>query len=137
MITAKEIMTREIITVNPEMTVEKLAEILWTNKISGVPVVDDDGDLIAVVTENDLIDQTKNVHIPSMITFLDSVIFLESASKMEAEIKKMTGATVQDICASKLVTIDEETPLDELATIMAKKMIHFFCLSKLMYNFAS
>jgi len=124
MLTAKDIMTSEVITVKPDLSVEKLAEILWKNKISGVPVLDDDDTLVAVVTENDLIDQTKKIHIPSVITLLDSVIFLESAEKMEKQIKKITGATVGDICAEKLVSVNEETPLNEIATIMAEKRVH-------------
>ncbi|MEA3546200.1 MAG: CBS domain-containing protein [Thermodesulfobacteriota bacterium] len=124
MLTAKDIMTSEVITVKPDLLVEKLAEILWENKISGVPVLDDNDTLVAVVTENDLIDQTKKIHIPSVITLLDSVIFLESAEKMEKQIKKITGATVGDICAEKLVSVNEETPLNEIATIMAEKRVH-------------
>ena len=124
MLTAKDIMTSEVITVKPDLSVEKLAEILWENKISGVPVLDDDDTLVAVVTENDLIDQTKKIHIPSVITLLDSVIFLESAEKMEKQIKKITGATVGDISAEKLISVSEETPLNEIATIMAQKGVH-------------
>jgi len=124
MLTAKDIMTPEVITVKPDLSVEKLAEILWENKISGVPVLDDNDTLVAVVTENDLIDQTKKIHIPSVITLLDSVFFLESGGKMEKQIKKITGATVGDICAEKLVSVNEETPLNEIATIMAEKRVH-------------
>jgi CBS domain-containing protein len=43
---------------------------------------------------------------------------------MEKEIKKMAGTTVRDIYSSKPVTVNEETPLDEIATLMAEKNIH-------------
>ncbi len=124
MLTAKDIMTSEVITVKPDLSVEKLAEILWENKISGVPVLDDNDTLVAVVTENDLIDQTKKIHIPSVITLLDSVFFLESGGKMEKQIKKITGSTVGDIGTEKLISVTEETPLNEIATIMAEKRVH-------------
>ena len=121
MLTAKDIMTTEVITVQMQTTVNELAEILWKKRISGVPVLDDDGKVVSVVTENDLIDQSKKFHIPTMISLLDSVIFLESSKKTEEEIKKMAGNTVQDICSRELVTVSEETGLDEVATIMANK----------------
>ena len=124
MLKAKDIMTSEVITVKMETTVNELAEILWKNRISGAPVLDDDGKVVSVVTENDLIDQSKKFHIPTMISLLDSVIFLESSKKTEKEIKKMAGNTVQDICSKELVTVDEETGLDEIATIMANKKVH-------------
>ena len=124
MLTAKDIMTSDVITVQMTTTVKELAEILWKNRISGAPVLDDDGKVISVVTENDLIDQSKKVHIPTMISLLDSVIFLESSKKTEAEIKKMAGNTVQDICSKELVSVSEETRLDHIATIMAEKKVH-------------
>ena len=104
MITAKEIMTSEVKTAHPDMSVKELASLLYKNKIGGVPVVDDDGQVVGVVTENDLIDQNKKLHIPTMVSFLDSVIFLDSAASFEKEIKKMTGSQVRDVCSEKLYT---------------------------------
>ena len=124
MLTAKDIMTREVITVQQDTPIKDLAEILWKNRISGVPVLDDNNQVISVVTESDLIDQNKKVHIPTMISLLDSVIFLESSKKTEKEIRKMSGNTVGDICASELVTVTEETGLDEIATLMSEKSVH-------------
>jgi predicted transcriptional regulator len=124
MLKAKDIMTSEVITVQMQTTVNELAETLWKNRISGAPVLDDDGKVVSVVTENDLIDQSKKFHIPTMISLLDSVIFLESSKKTEKEIKKMAGNTVQDICSKELVFVSEETRLDEIATIMANKKVH-------------
>ena len=124
MLIAKDIMSKNVITVGMQTPVSELAEILWKNRISGVPVLDENGDVVSVVTESDLIDQTKKIHIPTMISILDSVIFLESSKKTEREIKKMAGNTVQDICSMELVSVSEDTGLDEIATIMAEKSVH-------------
>ena len=124
MLTAKDIMTRQVITVPPSMPVEELAALLCEKKISGAPVVDEDNSLVGVVTESDLIDQTKKFHIPTVVSILDSVIFLDKEEKVEKEIRKMTGRMVKDICTSSPHTVSEETPLDELATIMAEKKQH-------------
>jgi len=124
MLTAKDIMTTEVITVTTEMSVRDLADILWKNRISGAPVVDSDNQLVSVVTESDLIDQNKKVHIPKMIAILDSVLYLEKPGKLKEDIRKMTGATVQDIMAKDLVTVTADIPLDEIATIMAGKKVH-------------
>ena len=76
MLTARDIMNREVITVNAESSVKELARILSLHQISGVPVVNNIGKMIGVVTESDLIYQTKKVHIPTVITILDSVFIL-------------------------------------------------------------
>ncbi|MBA3013919.1 MAG: CBS domain-containing protein [Desulfobulbaceae bacterium] len=124
MLTAQDIMTRQVITVAQDMPVKELATLFLSKKIGGAPVVDTSGDLVGVVTESDLIDQTKNVHIPTVISILDSVLFLESPGKMDQEIKKIAGSTVGDICARNPVTVDEDTPLSDIATIMSEKKIH-------------
>jgi CBS-domain-containing membrane protein len=124
MLTAKNIMTRDVITVQDETSVAELAKLITSHNISGVPVLSETGDLIAVVTESDLIDQSKKLHIPTVITILDSVFYLENPDKMESEMKKMAGTKVADICSSSVTTITPDTPLDEIATIMAEKSIH-------------
>ena len=124
MLTAKDIMSTEVITVSPDLPVKELADILFKNRISGAPVVDENGSLVSVVTESDLIDQTKKLHIPTMISILDSVLFLGSPGKIKDDIKKMSGSVVRDIASAKLITVSENTPLDEIATIMAEKKVH-------------
>lgn len=124
MLTAKDIMTTNVVTVQKDTSVNELAEILWQNKISGAPVLDEAGKVFSVVTESDLIDQNKKVHIPTMISILDSVIFLESSKKTERDIKKMAGNKVQDICPEDFVSVSEDTGLDEIATIMSEKKVH-------------
>lgn len=121
---AREIMSREVITVDPEMPVEQLAALLWEKRISGAPVVDAGGKLVGVVTESDLIDQAKKLHIPTAVTILEAVIFLERAKKVEQELSKMAGSRVKDICTPDPVAVTPDTPLDEIATIMAEKHRH-------------
>ncbi len=124
MLTAKDIMSTNVISVQAETTVKELAVLLTDNKISGVPVMDNHGKITAVVTENDLIDQSKKLHIPTVITILDSFVYLESPDKMEKEIKKMVGTKVADICSGPAKTVHPNVSLEELATIMAEKNIH-------------
>lgn len=121
---AADIMTKEVITVSLATTVQELAKILATHHISGAPVVDENGRIIGVVTESDLIDQNKKVHIPTVVSILDSFFFLENPDKMEQEMRKIAGSTVADIYTSPARTVSGSTPIDEIATIMAEKNIH-------------
>ena len=121
MLTAKDIMTRTVVTVRPETSIEELAALLVKNQISGVPVVDDKGVLYGIVTENDLISQNKRLHIPTVVSFLDAAIYLESSKKFEQEVKRITATKAGDICARKVLTISEDTTLVDIATIMDEK----------------
>jgi CBS domain-containing protein len=123
MLKVKDIMTKEVITVTNETTVEELARLLIKHKISGAPVVDDSGNLTGVVTENDLINQNKRLHIPTIIRLFDAFILLGSG-RMEDELKKMAAVTVGEICTRKVVSVNEETSLEDIATLMSEKNIH-------------
>ncbi len=124
MLKAKDIMRTGIPTAPTDMTVEALGRIFIEQNISGLPVLDGDGKLIGMVTENDLISQNKQLHIPTVLRLFDAVIPLESASSFERELKKAAGRTVDDICTRELITIREDATLEEIATIMSEKGTH-------------
>ncbi|MBI4685854.1 MAG: CBS domain-containing protein [Nitrospirae bacterium] len=124
MLKAKDIMTTDVTTVKPSTTVEELANLLIKHKISGVPVVNDSGDLVGIVTENDLISQSKRLHIPTVMRLFDAYMLLERPDKIEHEIKKMAATTVDEICTKKIITVTEDTPVEEIATIMSEKKVH-------------
>ena len=124
MLTAKDIMTRDVVTVTPDTSIEELSSLLVANEISGVPVVDARGAVVGIVTENDLISRNKRLHIPTVVSFLDAVIYLESSKKFAEDVKRLTATKVGDICTRKVVTITEDTTLTDIATIMSEKKAH-------------
>jgi CBS-domain-containing membrane protein len=130
MLTAKDIMTKEVIAVTPNTSIEELADLLVNNRISGAPVVNAAGTLVGIVTENDLISRNKRLHIPTVVSFLDAAIYLESSKKFADEVKRVTATKVADICVTKVVTITEDTSLTDIATIMSEKKVHILPVIK-------
>jgi len=124
MLTAGEIMTKDVVTVQKKTSIRELAEMFTVRKISSAPVVDAEGDLIGIVTETDLVEQDKNLHIPTVISLFDWVIYLESGKKFEKELKKMTGQNVGDIYTTEVETVAPTTPISEVADIMSTKKVH-------------
>jgi CBS domain-containing protein len=129
MLKAKDIMTKDVITVSPEATLEELGRMFIEKKISGAPVVNAAGAIVGVVTENDLISKNSRLHIPTVIRLFDAFIAL-GTGKLEAEIRKMTASAVGDVCVKNVVTVTEETAIDEIATIMDEKKIHLLPVVK-------
>src|SRR5512136_3022153 len=115
MLTAGDVMTREVITVKKETTIRDLAELFARHRISSAPVVDNGGNLIGIVTETDLVEQDKSLHIPTVISLFDWVIYLESDKKFEKDLKKMTGQTVGDIYSQEVETVSPTTPVSDVA----------------------
>ena len=121
---AKDFMVKDVLTVSPEMTVKELARLFVERQVSGAPVVDEAGKLVGIITETDLIEQNKNLHIPTVITLFEAVIYLENPKHMEEEIKEMMASTVSDLARKKVVTADEETDIHQVATLMSEKHVH-------------
>lgn len=122
--TAKDIMCKTVITVEKDTPISELSDLFVEYNINGIPVVDDKEKVIGIVTQGDLIEQNKNLHIPTVITLFDAVLFLDSEKKFESDVKKLTGNKVEDIYSPDAVTVSVDTPISEIATIMAEKDIH-------------
>ena len=92
MITAKDIMTTDVITISPETEIAQAAQLLLENRINGVPVVNDAGELVGILCQSDLIIQQKNIPIPSLFTLLDGFIPLTSSKKLDKEVETAVKA---------------------------------------------
>jgi len=121
---AKDIMTKEVITVKQDNTIEEVIKLVLENNISGLPVVDEDNKVIGIITEGDLIYRSKKLHIPTFFTLLDSYIFLENPKNLEEQLKKMTGYKVKDVMTEDVIAVDHEETIEEIATIMSRKNIN-------------
>ncbi len=119
-----DVMSRDVITVRPETSLRDLAEILSQKNINGVPVIDDDGELIGVVCESDLVERNKPLHIPTVFVILDSIIPLENPWRMQKEFKRLTATRVEDIYSRPAISVNPDTDISEVARIMSEKRIH-------------
>ena len=123
MLKAKDIMTRELITVSPRTEITHAAKLLIEKGINGVPVVDE-GKLLGILCQSDLIVQQKKILIPSVFTLLDGLISLKTTKYMEKEFQKITATTVDQILTPNPVTIHPETSIEDIASLMVDKNIH-------------
>lgn len=124
MTTAADIMTRDVITVTPETSLRELAQIFSQKRINGVPVVDDDGNVLGVVCESDLVNQNKPLHIPTVFVILDSVIPLENPWRLERDFKRLAATTVGEIYSRPAITVGPETDVSEVARLMSDRKIY-------------
>jgi CBS domain-containing protein len=121
MLNASDIMTTHVITVKKETSLKDLARLLYEHHINGVPVVDDDGQLIGIICESDLIRKNRKLHIPTVVALFDWVFYLESPKKMEKEIQRINATTVEDLYVKEVITVSETTPVEDIATLMTQK----------------
>ena len=91
---ASDIMTRNVYTTSPEVSVQEVAQLLVQKDISGVPVINRDGQIIGIVTEADII------------------------GKVNRE-----GLYVADIMTPELIFVDEETQVGDIAMLLVERKI--------------
>ena len=118
---AKDIMTTGLITVEADTTVREIAGILADKGISAVPVVDKGGALLGIVSEGDLLHRQEIGTDQKKASW-----WLLSLSKTEAaavDYSKSHGMHAHDIMTRDVVTVEESTPLAEVANILESKRI--------------
>ena len=124
MLKAKDIMTTKIITVYPETEITQAASLLLKEHINGLPVVDKDGFLRGIICQSDLIMQQEKIPLPSFFVLLDGAIPLSSPKHIEQEVRKMAAIKVSEAMTADPVTVDAETGLEDIATLMIKHNVH-------------
>jgi len=123
MISAKDIMTREIITLSPETEITHATRLLFEKGINGIPVVEK-GEIVGILCQSDLIAQQKKIRIPSLFTLLDGFIPIKSSKHFEKEVQKIAATTVADIMTPDPVTVETETSIEDIAGLMVDKNFH-------------
>jgi CBS domain-containing protein len=93
---------------------------------TGAPVVDDDGRLLGILTEGDLIFQDADIKAPGFLDILGGMIPLGDTDEYRREVLKSAGVTADEVMTQRPVTVGPETTLGEVATTMVeqrKKML--------------
>ena len=124
MLYARDIMTTEVLTVSPETSISDLSKTLENRKIGGLPVVDKDGRLVGVITQSDLVERARDLELPPAINILDLHIYLQIPSHLLQRVEKMLGTTVGDCMTRDPVTVAPDTPVSQIAALMAKQKVH-------------
>lgn len=119
---AKDIMKTEVVKVGPETPVKEVAKLMLACDISGFPVVDDQGKVLGVVTELDLMRNQIAPNEPSiwsMIWGMDA----ERMKKYQDARRKYMAKTAGEVMTSPALTVDVSESLERVANIMFNKQI--------------
>lgn len=121
--TVADVMSHNPVVVSPETPLKEAIQILAERRISGLPVVDQSGKLVGVISETDLMWQETGVSPPAYIMFLDSVIFLQNPATYERELHKALGQTVGEVMTKDAITTTAEKSLREAAQLMHERQV--------------
>ena len=121
---AMDVMTTNVITVDPDTAVQALATLLSERGISGVPVVDKDGRLVGIVSEGDLLHRaetgTERRTQRRRSRWLDTFAADQEAAR---DYVKAHGRSVQEIMTREVISVSDTTELADIATLLETKRI--------------
>ncbi len=127
---AKDIMTKELITVSPEATLQEAAELMTRHNISGLPVVEGDRVLVGIISESDIIDDR------TMFSGLDHWISIESFLKRKQEksldnkqendgdLNRDLSSPVRDYMSTRLITAEPNSTVDEVGRLLVRNKVN-------------
>lgn len=116
----RDVMTHEVWTVTPSMTIQEVLELWNKHQVSGFPVIDGDR-VVGIVTEGDLIFRDRPLKPPAYLFLLDGLIQLDNREHVIEEIKKTVGARVRDVMSHPVVTVSPDADIAEAASLMADR----------------
>jgi len=122
--TAKEIMTTDVITLTPETDIGRAAQLLLEKGINGAPVLDAEGRVVGILCQSDLVAQQKRLPMPTVFTLLDSYVSLSSSKQIEKEVRKIAALTVAEAMTPNPVTVQSDTTLETIAGLMVDSGFH-------------
>ena len=118
----RQVMTTDVLTFRPSDTVETAARALSERRLGGAPVVDDDGVVVGLLEDDDLIVQDTRLHFPTVISVFGAYLELPSSVRhFETDLRKAVGATVADVMDADAPTCRPDDTLETVATVLHER----------------
>ena len=119
-----EIMERDAPSVRLEASVEEVVALFKAQDVSALPVVNEGGRCVGIVTENDLViaDEEGDLHIPHYIELFGGLVFFPPELRIfERRLRKAAAALVRDLMTEPAVTVEPTTPIHRAAHIIVER----------------
>ncbi|MEM6447688.1 MAG: CBS domain-containing protein [Cyanobacteria bacterium J06642_2] len=123
-LTVADVMTRDPIAVKPDTSLQDALQLLADKQIGGLPVTDETGKVVGVLSEDDLMVRESGVTTPPFVMFLDLVVYLQNPAQHNRELHKALGQTVGEVMSDRPVTISADVELPVAAHLLHEKRLN-------------
>lgn len=122
--TAKEFMTKEVISVKEDANIKQVFKLLDESGILGVPVVDEKKHVVGIITETDLIRHFTTLKTPSSVNLLGGIVYLDNIEHFNQHLKEHCAEMVKDLMTDDpVITVKEDTTLLKAINLMSEHNI--------------
>ncbi len=118
--TVREIMDSSPETVTPDTSVEQVIQVMRTNELPGIPVINEGGRCVGIVTETDLVlpDDDGDLHLPHYVNIFGGTVFLEPLRRFETRLRKAFASTAAEMMSADPTVVEPDTRVHEAARII-------------------
>ena len=118
--TVREIMDSHPQTVTPDTDVEGVIRVLRENELPGVPVVNDGGRCVGIITEADLVlpDDDGDLHLPHYVNVFGATIFIEPLQRFQDRLRKAFASNAGELMSDEPDTVTPDTSVEDAARII-------------------
>ncbi|WP_027183354.1 CBS domain-containing protein [Desulfovibrio inopinatus] len=124
MLKAKDIMSKDVVTLAPDTEIILAAKLLLEKGFNGVPVVDADKKLIGILCQSDLVAQQKKLKLPSVFSILDGFLPFDSLRDFDREMERIAALNVEGAMSRNPISVSADTSIEDVATLMVDKGYH-------------
>ncbi len=117
---ASDVMTKTVITIQPNTSVLDAIRLMLDQRISGLPVVDDAGELVGMLTEGDMLRRVETGTERTRPRWLD---FLRDPGSKAADYVRSHGRKVGELMTGDVASVRENAPLEEVVALMESRRV--------------
>lgn len=118
-----EIMRTDVPVVSPEDSIATVARLIAVSGLPGVPVVEN-GEIIGIIGESDIIAREADVTFPTLVPFLDAIFRLDAGRDFKEDLRHVLAVTARELMTSPVVNIKQSATLQQLATVILDERVN-------------
>ena len=122
-LTVRDIMDADPVSVTVADSVETVLHVMRDHDLSGVPVINEGGRCVGIITEADLVlsDEGEDFHLPHYFQLFGGIVFLEPMKHFEDRLRKAFASTAEDMMTPDPITIEPSASVEEAARVIARR----------------
>lgn len=116
--TASDIMEKNFVTASPSTSVFSLVHMFVKNKVAAIPIVDEEEQLIGIITDADLLYKKIKPHVPHYVNLLGASIYYNGISEYDKGFKKLMACTAKEMMTKNVIIAAPDADVEQLAGVM-------------------
>jgi CBS domain-containing protein len=121
---AKNVMNRNVVSIKPNDTLRDAVILMVKHSISGLPVIDEDKNIVGIISQSDVLRHGKRPFILETVDLLEILLYEQSPENYEKELKIALDLKIKDVMTKDIITVLESTPAGKIAHLMISNKIN-------------